>query len=166
MHKVWTKDVPPSERLSEVTIYTKELLLPFHFHDSQVGRLRKNFQLRYQKWERNIFSEMIRLKQPQDQEWSQDLAEVVCQFTANSPAANSTGWSCLPIRFKREIITLFLRISKRTVTFALNKVFQTRWRIFVAWHRNSGVFDLHFYLVWYKVYYGTTFNAAHYLQLL
>ena len=26
-------------------------------------------------------------------------AEVVGQFTVNSPAANSTGWSCLPIRF-------------------------------------------------------------------
>ena len=83
-------------------------------------------------------------------------AELVCQFTANSPTANSTGWSCLPIRFKREIVTLFLRISKKTVTFALNKVFQSRfscpkWRIFVAWHRNSKVFDLHFYLVWYKV---------------
>ena len=50
-------------------------------------------------------------------------AEVVGQFTANSPAANSTGWSCLPIRFKGEIFTLFIRTSKRTVTFALNKVF-------------------------------------------
>ena len=55
-----------------------------------------------------------------------DQTEVVCQFTANSPAANSTGWSCLPIRFKGEIFTLFTRTSKRTVTFALNKVFQTR----------------------------------------
>ena len=53
-------------------------------------------------------------------------AKVVCQFTASSPAANSTGWSCLPIRFKWEIFTLFIRTSKRTVTFALNKVFQTR----------------------------------------
>ena len=31
-----TKDVSPSERQFEVAIYTKELLLPFHFHDSQV----------------------------------------------------------------------------------------------------------------------------------
>ena len=50
-------------------------------------------------------------------------AEVVGQFTANSPAANSTGWSCLPIWFKREIFTLFTRTSKKTVTFAWNKVF-------------------------------------------
>ena len=26
--------------------------------------------------------------------------EVVCQFTANSTPANSTGWNCLPIRIK------------------------------------------------------------------
>ena len=31
-----TKNVSPSERQFEVAIYTKELLLPFHFHDSQV----------------------------------------------------------------------------------------------------------------------------------
>ena len=83
--------------------------------------------------------------------------EVVCQFTANSPAANSTGWSCLPIRFKREILTFFIRTSKRTVTFALNKpsipFSCSKWWIFVAWHRNSGVFYLHFNLVWYKVCY-------------
>ena len=93
-----------------------------------------------------------------------------CQFTANSPAANSTGWSCLPIRFKREIFTSFIRTSKRTVTFALKKGFSkpfscSEWRIFVAWHRNSGVFDLHFYLVSYKVCYGITFNAAYYQSL-
>ena len=51
-------------------------------------------------------------------------AEVVGQFTANSPAANSTGWSCLPIRFKREIFTLFIRTSKRTVTFAFTRFFK------------------------------------------
>ena len=49
--------------------------------------------------------------------------------TANSlpisPAVNSTIWSCLPIRFKREIVALWLRIRKRTGTFAFNKVFQT-----------------------------------------
>ena len=60
------------------------------------------------------------------QVFHRNQAEVVCQFTANSPAANSTGWSCLPIRFKREIFTLFIRTNTRTVTFALNKVFQTR----------------------------------------
>ena len=27
-------------------------------------------------------------------------AEAVCQFTANSTSANSTGWNCLPIRIK------------------------------------------------------------------
>ena len=51
------------------------------------------------------------------------------KWTANSlpisPAVNSAIWSCLPIRFKREIVALWLRIRKRTVTFALNKVFQT-----------------------------------------
>ena len=31
-----TKNVPPSERQLEVAIYTQDLLLPFHFHDSQV----------------------------------------------------------------------------------------------------------------------------------
>ena len=53
-----------------------------------------------------------------------------CKRTANSlpisPAVNSTIWSCLPIRFKREIVALWRRIRKRTVyTFAFNKVFQT-----------------------------------------
>ena len=50
-------------------------------------------------------------------------SEVVCQFTAHSPAANLTGWSCLPIRFKREIVTLWLGISKRTVVFVVYKFF-------------------------------------------
>ena len=31
-----TKNVSPSERQVGVAIYTKELFLPFHFHDSQV----------------------------------------------------------------------------------------------------------------------------------
>ena len=47
------------------------------------------------------------------------------KLSANSPAANSTGWSCLPIRFKGEIVTLWLRISKKNVVFAVNKFFQT-----------------------------------------
>jgi len=31
-----TKNVSPSERQVGVAIYTKDLFLPFHFHDSQV----------------------------------------------------------------------------------------------------------------------------------
>ena len=48
-----------------------------------------------------------------------------CQFTTNFAGCHSTIWSCLPIRFKREIVALWLRIRKRTVTFAFNKVSQT-----------------------------------------
>ena len=44
-------------------------------------------------------------------------AEVVCQFTASSPAANSTGWSCLPIRFMREKVTLVRRNSRGIINF-------------------------------------------------
>ena len=88
-------------------------------------------------------------------------AEVVCQFTANS-----TGWSCLPIRFKREIFTLFIRTSKRTVTFALNKVFQTRSAVLNDEYllRDIAIVE-YLILVSYKVCYGITFNAAHYLSL-
>ena len=44
-----------------------------------------------------------------------DQAEVVCQFIASSPAANSTGWSCLPIPFMREKVTLERRNGRRTI---------------------------------------------------
>ena len=93
-------------------------------------------------------------------------ARVVCQFTANSPAANSTGWSCLPIRFKREIFTLFKRTSKRTVTFVLNKVFQTRSAVLNDEYllRDIAIVE-YLILVSYKVCYGITFNAAYYLSL-
>ena len=57
-------------------------------------------------------------------------SEVVCQFTAHSPAANLTGWSCLPIRFKREIETLWLGISKGTVAFVINKFFSNPFSCF------------------------------------
>ena len=91
-----------------------------------------------------------------------DQAEVVCQFTANSPAANSTGGSCLPIRFKREIFTLFIRTSKRTVTYALNKVFQTRSAVLNDEYllRDIAIAE-YLILASYKVCYGITFNAAY-----
>ena len=94
-------------------------------------------------------------------------AEVVCQFTANSPAANSTGWSCLPIRFKREILTFFIRTSKRTVTFALNKVFQTRSAFLNDEYllRDIAIVG-YLILVSCNVCYGITFNPAYYLSLL
>ena len=44
-------------------------------------------------------------------------AEVVCQFTASSQAANSTGWSCLPIQFMKEKVTLELRNSRWIINF-------------------------------------------------
>ena len=44
-------------------------------------------------------------------------AEVVWQFTASSPAANSTGWSCLPIQFMKEKVTLELRNSRGIINF-------------------------------------------------
>ena len=44
-------------------------------------------------------------------------AEVVCQFTASSPAANSTGWSCLPIQFMKEKVTLERRNSRGIINF-------------------------------------------------
>ena len=44
-------------------------------------------------------------------------AEVVCQFTASSQAANSTGWSCLPIQFMKEKVTLERRNSRGIINF-------------------------------------------------
>ena len=67
------------------------------------------------------------------------------------PSSREPSWSCLPIHCqfagcqfdrlklsansnfnKREIVTLCLRISKRTVTFAVNKVFQTHSAAFTS----------------------------------
>ena len=46
-----------------------------------------------------------------------DQAEVVCQFTASSLAANSTGWTCLPIWFMQEKVTLEWRNSRGIINF-------------------------------------------------
>ena len=55
--------------------------------------------------------------------WRDESAKGTANSLPISPAVNSTIWSCLPIRFKREIVALWLRIRKRTVRFAFNKVF-------------------------------------------
>ena len=82
--------------------------------------------------------------------------------------AKKPSWSCLPIRrlpirFKLEIVTLFLRISKRTVTFALDKVFQTPSAVLNEEYLLSDIaivdcIWLYFYLVWYKVCYEISFQ--------
>ena len=46
-------------------------------------------------------------------------AEAVSQFTANL-----TRWSCVPIRFKLEIVSLWTRMSKRTVAFTSKSFFK------------------------------------------
>ena len=62
----------------------------------------------------------------------------------------------------REIFTLFIRTSKRTVTFALNKVFQTRSAVLNDEYllRDIAIAE-YLILASYKVCYGITFNAAY-----
>ena len=70
---------------------------------------------------------------------------------------------CFLPQHGRRAHTLFLRISKKTVTFALDKVFQTPSAVLNEEYLLSDIaivdcIWLYFYLVWYKVCYGISFQ--------